>query len=109
MLSLYSLFSNYYYFIIPLQVIAIVHALKTERRQSLYLLIFLPLIGVLIYFVTEILPEIRRGGFTANLQRYLFPNQKIKERTLRVQIADSVTNVLGLAAAYADQGILKRL
>jgi hypothetical protein len=104
MLSLYSIFSNYYYFIIPLQIIAILHALKTERRQSLYLLIFLPLIGVLIYFVTEILPEIRRGVFTANLQRYLFPNQKINEWTRRVQVADSVTNILGLSAAYADQG-----
>lgn len=103
MFSIFSLLGNYYYIAIPLQVLAIIHALKTGRRQWLYLLIFLPLIGALIYFFMEVWPEIRRGTFTTDLQRYFFPNQKINEWTRRVQISDNVTNKLGLSNAYAEQ------
>lgn len=103
MFSILSLFGSYYYYIIILQVLAILHALKTGRRQWLYLLIFLPLIGALVYFFTELLPEIKNGTFTANLQRYFFPEQKIKEWKRKVQISDNVTNKLGLSSAYAEQ------
>lgn len=104
MLSLFGLLGDYYFIILPLQVLAILHALKTQRRQWLYLLFFLPLIGVIIYFVMELLPEIKTGVFASNLQRYFFPKQKIREWTRKVQISDSVTNNLGLANAYAEQG-----
>ncbi|CAM4307920.1 hypothetical protein SAMN06265348_110254 [Pedobacter westerhofensis] len=104
MFSLFGLLGDYYYFIIPVQVIIIIHALKTGRRQWLYLLIFLPLVGALVYLVMEIWPEISRGTFKANLQRYFFPKQKIKEWERKVRISDSVTNKLGLANAYAEQG-----
>lgn len=103
MFSVFSLLGNYYYIAIPLQILAIIHALKTDRRQWLYLLIFLPLIGVLIYFFMEIWPEIRRGSFTNDLQRYFFPNHKINEWTRKVQISNNVTNKLGLSNAYAEQ------
>lgn len=104
MFSIFGLLGDYYYLIIPLQVIFILHALKTDRRQWLYLLIFLPLVGAAVYFVMEIWPEISRGTFTANLQRYFFPKQKIREWERKVRISDSVTNNIGLAGAYADQG-----
>lgn len=104
MFSIFGLLGNYYYFVVPIQILFILHALKTDRRQSLYLLIFLPLIGAIIYFITEIWPEIKRGTFTDNFQRYFFPKQKIKEWQRRVQISQSVTNNLGLANAYAEQG-----
>jgi hypothetical protein len=103
MFSVFNLLGNYYYISIPLQILGIIHALKTDRRQWLYLLIFLPLIGVLIYFFMEVWPEIRRGTFTAGLQRYLMPDQKIKEWTRKVQISDNMMNKLGLSNAYAQE------
>jgi len=104
MFSMFGPIGEYYYIIIALQVIMILHAFKTGRRQWLYLLIFLPLVGALVYFFMEIWPEISKGTFMPNVQRYFFPNRKIKEWERKVQIADSVTNQLGLANAYAEQG-----
>jgi hypothetical protein len=100
---LFGLWSDYYYLAVPLQLLAIIHALKTGRRQWLYLLIFLPLIGAVIYFFMELLPEINSGSFFKNIQRYFFPNQKIKEWERKVKISDNITNKLGLSNAYAEQ------
>jgi len=94
---------NYYYYAIPLQILTIIHALKTGRRDWLYLLIFLPLIGTVVYFYIELLPEISRGAFFNNLQKYFLPKQKIRNWERKVQIADSITNKLGLSNAYAEQ------
>ncbi|PWS31947.1 hypothetical protein [Pedobacter paludis] len=96
-------FGNYYYYAVPLQILAILHAVKTGRKDWLYLLIFLPLIGTLIYFYVELLPEIGRGTFLNNLQKYFLPKQKIKNWERKVQITDSITNKLGLSSAYAEQ------
>ncbi|MEJ2880031.1 tetratricopeptide repeat protein [Pedobacter sp. GR22-6] len=103
MFSLFGLLGSYYYIALIFQVLTIYHAFKTGRRQWIYLLIFLPAIGTLIYFFSELWPEIRRGTFGANFQRYIFPKQKINEWTRKVQISDNVTNKLGLSQAYAEQ------
>ena len=103
MFGLLSSFGGYYYISIPLQLLAIYHAYKTGRRQWIYLLVFIPLIGPVIYFFLEVLPDIRRGGFLNNLQKYFLPNQKIAEWTRKVQISDNVTNILGLSNAYAER------
>ncbi len=98
-----ELWSNYYYLAVPLQILAIIHALKTGRREWLYLLIFIPLVGALIYFYMEVLPEITHGTFLSNFQKYFLPKQKIKEWERKVQISDNITNKLGLSNAYAEQ------
>jgi len=85
------------------QVFCIIHALKTGRRDSLYLLIFLPGIGALIYFFMEIWPEISRGDFTKNLTRIFLPNHKIKEMEKKMRLTDTVSNRVNLAEAYAEQ------
>jgi len=60
MFSLFSFFNPAYYpLLIAAQVLCIIHAYKTGRRNWIYLLIFLPGIGVLIYLFMEILPDIR--------------------------------------------------
>jgi len=100
---MFGYWNDYYYIAIPFQILAIIHALKTGRRQWLYLLIFIPIIGTVIYFFSELLPEISSGTFFSNLQKYFFPNQKIREWERKVQISDNITNKLGLSNAYAEQ------
>lgn len=101
---MFSLWNDYYYFVIALQAIAVIHAIKTGRNQWIYLLIFLPLIGAVIYFFMEFLPDIRRGTNTKGLSKLISPNQEIKQWERKVQISDSVTNKLGLSNAYSAQG-----
>ncbi|WP_343669125.1 tetratricopeptide repeat protein [Chitinophaga sp.] len=102
-MNIFGFWNNSYYLIIILQIVCIIHCLKTGKRDYIYLLIFLPMIGCIIYFVREILPEINRGEFFPNLQRVFFPKAVIREWEHRVRISDTVANKMGLAVAYADQ------
>lgn len=104
MFGLFNSFGNYYYISVPLQILAIIHAIKTGRRQWIYLLVLLPGIGVIVYFFMEVLPDLRRGGLSANVQKYFLPNQRINDWTRKVQVSDNVTNKLGLSNAYAERG-----
>ena len=65
---MYSIFSGAYgYYIVgSLQIICILHALKTSRRDWLYLVIFLPGIGAIIYIIREILPGLRLSGINGS-------------------------------------------
>lgn len=92
--------NNSYYLILILQGICIVHALKTGRRDYIFLILFIPLIGCGIYIIREILPEINQGNFWNNLQRVFFPGARIRDLERRVRISDTITNKMNLAEEY---------
>lgn len=96
---------SYPFYIIGLigQVFCIVHAVKTGRKDWIYLLIFLPLAGAAAYFILEIWPEISRGEFRRNFNRVFLPGQKIREMDRKRRLSDTTTNRLNLAEAYAAQ------
>jgi hypothetical protein len=99
-----SLYAPYFSPIIVIQVLCILHALKTGRREWLYILLFLPLIGAIIYFIKEILPGLRTDDIARGVQLTFMPNSRIKELERMVAIADTDTNKLNLASEYARQG-----
>ena len=101
---MFAFWSNYYFLFLALELVCIVHAVRTGRQNWIYLIIFLPFIGVMVYFVVELLPEINRGVFLSNLQRVFFPKARLRERERKLKLSDSVTNRLNLADAYADAG-----
>ena len=102
---MYSIFSGgyAYYIIAGLQIICIIHALNTNRRDWLYLLIFLPGIGAVIYIIREMLPGWRGTGINSSNMKTLFPSGRIKELERNLKIADTDTNKLRLAEEYARQ------
>lgn len=102
MFPFYSL--GYLYYIIPvIQIICILHALKTNRRDWIYILIFLPGIGGLIYIIREILPGLRHSGINSGNIKTFFPSGRIKELERNLKIADTDANRLQLAGEYARQ------
>jgi len=92
-----------YYIIAGLQIICILHALKTNRRDWMYLLIFLPGIGAVIYIIREVLPGWRFSGVNSSNINSFFPNGRIKELERNLKIADTDANKLRLADEYARQ------
>ena len=102
MFSLFS-FRYGYYIVGTLQVICILHALKTNRRDWLYILIFLPGIGAVIYIIREMLPGVRLSGMNTDNLKTLFPSGRIKELERNLKIAETDTNRLRLAEEYARQ------
>src|SRR5450432_4177873 len=95
---------GYAYYLIPvLQIICILHALKTNRRDWIYLLIFLPGIGAIIYIIREVLPALRYAGINSGSMKSFFPSGRIKELERNLKIADTDSNRLRLAEEYARQ------
>ncbi|MFT3935976.1 MAG: hypothetical protein QM726_20265 [Chitinophagaceae bacterium] len=92
-----------YYIIGALQVICILHAIKNDHRDWVYLLIFLPLIGAIIYFFREMWPKLGISGVNRDNVKTFFPSGRIKELERRLKIADTDSNRLQLAEEYARQ------
>jgi hypothetical protein len=102
-MNLLQYWSNAYIFIFIPQILCIIHAYKTGRRDMIFLLIILPGLGTLAYIFLEILPEINRGEFFHNILRYVFPTALLRDLERKRAISDTVTNRLTLAEAYGDQ------
>lgn len=85
------------------QLLCIIHAYRTGRKDWIFPLILFSLAGVVAYFFLELLPEIQHGDFAKNVQLVFFPNQKIKEMERKFKLTDTLTNRLNLAEAYAEQ------
>ncbi|WP_143059278.1 hypothetical protein [Chitinophaga arvensicola] len=100
---MFPFWSDYYYLVIALQIFCLVHAFKTGNRDWLFFILFVPMIGSVVYFIREILPDITSGAFGENLLRTLWPNGRINEWEKKVRISDTVTNKMQLADAYAQQ------
>lgn len=92
-----------YSIVFILQIIFIIHAAKTSRREWIWLLIFLPALGTVIYLVSEILPGFSFSETGDQLQRFLFPGVKINELKKRLTLANTDANRLLLADEYAKQ------
>ncbi len=99
---MFGIYSYPFYILgIIVQILCIIHALKTGRREWLYLLLFLPLAGAVVYFIMELWPEISRGELGNNIKKIFFPGQRIREMERKMRLSDTITNRLNLAEAYA--------
>lgn len=63
-------------FVIILQIIAAVHAVRTGRSLTwVFIILFFPLVGSLIYLIAEVVPELERrnafGDLGAEIDRFL--------------------------------------
>jgi len=109
MLSLYSLisqFDNYYYFILILEAICVFHAIKNGNQGKwIYIIVFLPLIGCLVYFFTEILNKRQVSSLQSDVVNIVNPGAKIKELEKRFKFSDTLANRTALADAYLERGM----
>lgn len=96
-----------YYVIIGLQLLGIIHAIKNGKTSPwLYIIMFLPGVGVLAYLFVEVLPEFGIGrkiaGARFSLKSLIHPNWKIKRLEEELQYKDTVDLKLALAEAYEE-------
>lgn len=85
-----------------LQILLAIHAARTGRLTPwLYIILFLPGIGALLYIVVELLPEFLGGRtgrrFQADLVRTVNPGREYRTLARAVEIAPTVHNKLHLA------------
>ena len=81
------------------QIYFAVHAGRTGRYQWIFIIIFFPLVGSIVYFFVEYLPDINTMSKIKKARISNKPkNIKLLQREL--EITDSVKNRLNLAEAY---------
>jgi hypothetical protein len=98
------------YLLIPvLQIACVIHAFRTGRdRMWIYILLFLPGIGVVAYALVEMLPEVfgsrAARGLKAQAVSRLDPGRDIRRWREALEEADTVENRRLLAEALVAAG-----
>ena len=88
--------------LLVIQVLFAAHAVNTGRdRFWIYIIIFIPGIGCLVYFMTQVLPEIGQNRAVIrtrnSLIKSLDPQRELRRRREELEISDNIDNRLQLA------------
>jgi hypothetical protein len=99
----------FYIISIVLPLIAIVHLLRTGRDMRwLFLIIFLPLVGAIAYFVIEILPSFTQSPSArravSRARRSIDPNRGLREGALDYERSQNVETASRLADELTKAG-----
>lgn len=74
----------------------------------LWLIVFLPYIGGLVYFIMEVLPELIHSQSVSNMGSAIdgrfHPNKKIEDLERLVKRQGTISNIVQLADAYSEAG-----
>ena len=99
------LVGNYYYLIIILQAICVIHCLRKGKEQKwIWLIVFLPLIGCIAYIFTEMFSGNEIQNVQAGVSTIVNPTGKIKKLEKQLQFSDTFNNRVLLADAYLAAG-----
>jgi hypothetical protein len=93
-----------------IEVYFVMHAMKTGRQRWVFLIVFVPLVGCLAYFVAEMLPELKDSPEARKakigLKKALNPTAELRRLQANLAMTDSISNRLALADYYAQNGNL---
>lgn len=89
---------------VALQVAAVVHLFRTGRNMSwLFLIILVPMIGCLAYFIVEVLPSLNQSPSArkalSRARQAFDPNRGVREGSLNYERSQNVETASRLAAA----------
>lgn len=95
---------------IAIQVALVVHCIRTDRTQPwLYVLLFLPGVGGIAYFLIEILPEIARNRrarqIVADVRTIVDPDREYRERKQRAEQSGTAAAKSALAEECSRKGM----
>jgi hypothetical protein len=94
---------------IAIQVVSVIHIMRTGRdRTWIYVVVFLPLVGSIAYFIVEILPDLISGRSARKVRtevaRIVNPGGKLRGLQTRLDFSPTVENRMALAKACAETG-----
>lgn len=96
---------RFYTPIFILQVFCIYHAYKTGRSQKwFYLIIFLPVIGSLIYLYDIFFTQRNLDDLSEGVKQVINTNHKIETLEEQLRLTNSQNNKMALADAYLEIG-----
>lgn len=96
---------RYYTPVLILQIFCLYHAYKNRKDYFWYLLIFLlPLIGAILYILTQVLNKTDIEKVTEEIATVIIPSRKVKEAEKRLAFSDTFQNRVALADAHFENG-----
>lgn len=103
-------FNNYFYiFTVVLQAICVIHCLRRGRQNTwIWLIVFLPIIGCLIYFFTEIVTGREIEKVQSGVGVIFNPGGRVKRLEENLKFSDAFHNRVALADAYLETGQTNR-
>lgn len=91
----------YFYFIIALQGYCLYHLYKNRNAYYwVFLILFLPLIGCIIYLITQVYNKRDADKIQENLVSIINPTKKIKDLERKLKFSETYQNKVDLADAY---------
>lgn len=90
---------------IVLQIVCVLHCIRHNNQQKwIYLIIFLPFVGCIVYFFSEIINARNMGDLQSGLGTVLNPTGKIRRLENNLRFTDTFNNRVMLADAYLTIG-----
>lgn len=94
---------------ILVQITLAIHVVRTGRQLYwLFIILFFPVLGSLVYFVAEVLPDLGRSrtarGAASSVQRALDPDRDLRRLTEELETADTADNRRKLADEHLRRG-----
>lgn len=98
--------NNYFYlFTIALQAICVLHCVrKGQQNKWIWLIVFLPVIGSLIYIFTEMFTGREMQKVQTGVGAIFNPGGRIRKLEENLKFTDTFNNKVALADAYLDEG-----
>ena len=96
---------NFYYVSIVLQAICVYHCIRHGNQNKwIWIIVFLPFIGCLIYFFSEIVTGREVGRMQSGLGEIINPSGSIRKLESNLRFSDTFANRIALADAYLAAG-----
>jgi hypothetical protein len=93
----------YYYLILILQGFCIYHAIKNRNNYYwIFLILFLPVIGAVIYLVTQVYNKNDANKIQEEITSILIPTKKVKDLEKQLAFSETYQNRVNLADAYLE-------
>jgi hypothetical protein len=102
-------FGEYYIIILALQAYCAYHSYKRGTHQKwIWLIVFLPLVGCLIYLFSEVFSSSHVNSVQTGITTLINPGGVIKRLENNLRFADTFNNRVALADAYLSSGQTER-
>lgn len=109
---MFDFFNMPYYLIIGLQGICVYHCIKKGNQNKwIWIIVFVPIIGSIIYIFSEIVTKREIGNVQSNIQSIntlIFPTGRIKDLEKKLEFANTFDNRVALADAYLSANHLQK-
>lgn len=98
-------------FVFLLQAALAIHAFKTGRERWIFIIIMVPALGGLVYFLTQILPDLQHNSaarkVSSNVAKMVNPTRDLQRLRENLDIVDTVQNRQLLARECVNAGLLQ--